>query len=923
MAPATAGKLSFAARRIPKCTYTPLKIDSPGTEEGAAIVKYAFAGNLGLHQGEVQAAVRLARATGPSLADSTVQALQSFEGSPPPSLLPPASTFRAIPTSELKAFGQALLALRKTAAAPAPQSNGHDPALAGGTPIAAGAAPAAGLAAGAGAGPEAGQAVVAPAVAAPAVVASSIPLAVESATGLAAPLINAMAMHQYQVAHVAVNNFEQNVAVAPIGMLNLERIEMTPVGVERGELLATIPLAPLEQTAVTHKEWSVTSQEFSSIVTDSLENVSATGVTENTELAQSVSSQATHSSQFNINSTVSGGYGPVTVTLSTGFGTQDQSSQSASDSRKHAVATTRSASSRVKQEHKVTITTSTVTGTSETSTRILQNPSSTDPIRIDYFSLIRKWHVGLYRYGLRLTYDIAIPEPGATMRRIYAEIDDLRSQLTPFDFPYAFSDITTANWAALSGQYGVTFPGPPEDPSEASFTSNYTRQGDTTLPGPTYPMELDIPDGYRVTQATAYPDMDTGGSGSTLFSAIYINRLTGTYDTGTGSTIDLPFLVGTEGRQFLLYSTAGSPDGYVEVDLQLALTDAGRVAWQQQAWNALYNAAQAQWYAQQQDIEGRIATLQSQLDGVDTLTLRREESEEIMKGVLRWLLGPTFEFMPKDVIGIFESSSLNGNIDLLHGAATDFGDGLDVTTKAWTPMFLYEEMVKFINGAIEWENVLYFLYSYFWDVPPAWEFVRQIRHPDLTRQAFLRAGSARVVLTVRKGWEQAWVNFVEAGGFGETLLPGHPYLTIAQQIEAYDETNYPGIPPANPGGGPLVADGDSVASTSSATLQPSASPVTIEVGSSDGFIVGYTAVIDTWDSKDTNGNTLQENQTITAVPNGTHITVAALTNAHDGSKTPFPVMQAGEKGQLIAEWFEYTPTSGTDIAVTSNLADIA
>ena len=59
---------------------------------------------------------------------------------------------------------------------------------------------------------------------------------------------------------------------------------MTPAGIERGELLATIPLAPLEQTSVIQKESSVTSQEFTSIVTDSLENYSETGVTENTDL---------------------------------------------------------------------------------------------------------------------------------------------------------------------------------------------------------------------------------------------------------------------------------------------------------------------------------------------------------------------------------------------------------------------------------------------------------------------------------------------------------------------------------------------------------------------------------------------------------------------------------------------------------------
>jgi hypothetical protein len=224
--------------------------------------------------------------------------------------------------------------------------------------------------------------------------------------------------------------------------------------------------------------------------------------------------------------------------------------------------------------------------------------------------------------------------------------------------------------------------------------------------------------------------------------------------------------------------------------------------------------------------------------------------------------------------------------------------------------------VKFINEAIEWESVLYFLYSYFWDVPQSWDFIRQIRHPDATRQAFLRAGSARIVLTVRKGYEEAWTAFVEQGDFGSTLPPGHPYLTIAQEIEAYDDTNYPGIPAAN-AGGPSLDDVDSVATGCSVNVAASTGPVTIEVGSSAGFVVGATVVVDTVDSG------LQENQAVTAVPDGSHVTLAGLTNAHDGTTAPFPIVQAGESGLLIAEWNEYTPSSGTDIAVTSNLATIA
>jgi hypothetical protein len=57
------------------------------------------------------------------------------------------------------------------------------------------------------------------------------------------------------------------------------------------------------------------------------------------------------------------------------------------------------------------------------------NPSQTDPIRIDYFSMMRKWNVRLYRYGLRLTYDIVIPEPAGALRKAYADLAALEASL--------------------------------------------------------------------------------------------------------------------------------------------------------------------------------------------------------------------------------------------------------------------------------------------------------------------------------------------------------------------------------------------------------------------------------------------------------------------------------------------------------------
>jgi hypothetical protein len=108
-------------------------------------------------------------------------------------------------------------------------------------------------------------------------------------------------------------------------------------------------------------------------VTDSKENYSETGVTENTELAQSSSSEIQHSNQFDLDNTISGSYGFVTASLSTALDRKDALKQGETDSKKHSISVTKKASSRVKQEHKVSITTRTVSGTSVETTRILEN----------------------------------------------------------------------------------------------------------------------------------------------------------------------------------------------------------------------------------------------------------------------------------------------------------------------------------------------------------------------------------------------------------------------------------------------------------------------------------------------------------------------------------------------------------------------
>jgi hypothetical protein len=856
---------------------------------GNGLASYGMVRQLGLSEGDTESVRAHLESVGdashregtiPKVSPSTLDMFRSFEQPLVPALRPGIAAVAAIPVEELTTFSNALVQVRSSRVRTAQQN------------------------------------------------------------ALAATDVGALTQ-SLNAAVVATKGFAINTAAQPIGMLNLERIEMVPAGIQRGELIATIPLAPGEETAVTHKEWSVTSKEFTTIVTDSLEETSETGVTDNTDLSQATASQTQHSTQFNITGTVQGGIPMINGSSTAGVTAQDSESQSATDSIKHATSITQKASARSRQEHKTTISTTTVTGSLDTATRLLKNVSLTDPIRIDYFSLMRKWRVRLYRFGLRLTYDLVVPEPGAAMRRAYAELEQLRGRLTPFVFRVKYSDVSEfvvdkdgnppapgkevkPRYIWLADEFGVAvrpFPDSPP-PLYVSVRSDGNRDWSYV------DLQFNVPAGTKIKKILVstiiggndkkWPSFKILGSQTAWLDKEELAWLLDADVYALGGVV--PFMEGATGEQKISCWLDHSSSVAVSLKVLLDNTAELREHWRAEVWQALYNAAQSRYFGEQQQIAERIAAIEARISNVDTLTLRREESDEVMKSVLKFVLGTEFDFMPPTVAAAFAAEAEPKTNNLAHGIAFDDQSLSGLNASQWSMLRQHEDMVRFVNQAIEWENVVTFLYSYFWDIPQSWPFIRELRHPDASRQAFLRAGSARVVLTVRKGWEAKWVRFTQDGTIDADLAAPTTdrYLTIAQEIAAYDDRNYPGIPPANPARA-AVRLHDSVYTTSSAKIEVGTGAVTIAVASSTGFVVGLPVVLDAEDDRH-----IQESVLVTdIIPDKNLIIVASVAYAHDGTQIPFAVLQPGDKGALIAEWYEYTPSSGTDIAVTSNLATIA
>lgn len=99
--------------------------------------------------------------------------------------------------------------------------------------------------------------------------------------------------------------------------------------------------------------------------------------------------------------------------------------------------------------------------------------------------------------------------------------------------------------------------------------------------------------------------------------------------------------------------------------------------------------------------------------------------------------------------------------------------------------------VRFFEQALEWRNMTYLFYPYFWGNKKRWSQSLLTTDPDPLFQHFLQAGYARVWVPVRPGFDQVLVNYIECGGepWTEKDAPilGGPGVGAAPTVALIDE----------------------------------------------------------------------------------------------------------------------------------------
>jgi hypothetical protein len=389
-------------------------------------------------------------------------------------------------------------------------------------------------------------------------------------------------------------------------------------------------------------------------------------------------------------------------------------------------------------------------------------------MRIDYFKRVRKWQSDLYRYGVRLTYDVVLPDPGQRLRAREVELQSIANQLsTEFSLALVPSDISVFNWEDLADQYGVSLPPPPPQVQhvEASQTVSFSTPDDlaTGSDGVKYTshhrvlsLNVTAPPNYQLSNLNVYASIQTwtGIAGYAGWLNAYAGQSIALANADGSGYCNLNWnldaaKVPADGQNTVFFRMQVAQSGMVKLTGTYVPSESHMESWRLSCWTTIRDAASARFAQHRSYLRERQGILQKDIAADDPVRLRRMEREAIMRTVLDWLF-PGFE----DASSVLANLPSPGSLD----------------PAKWQQVMQYGEYIKFVQTAIDWDNVMVFLYPYFWDT--IWNEPEKLflQHPDAVRREFLRAGAARVILAIQPGFEEQVVSLLDQGQLGK--LPG-------------------------------------------------------------------------------------------------------------------------------------------------------
>lgn len=438
----------------------------------------------------------------------------------------------------------------------------------------------------------------------------------------------------------------------------------------------------------------------------------------------------------------------------------------------------------------------------------LEEQGFTNTDKRNHISGIYQWIDKVYlaqvfNYGKRLQFDLMVPEPAALLRKAASlETNEMKSLKAPdlVTFPITGSNILLSplnleespNAAGYYGDYIAKFNVSGVEPPPSEFKIIEKPFGKSPVPDGDITISefIAIDEGYEAISYNLQVTYEVHGGGvanSELVvlvgnKASRINEafatpqggLNRSYELLGGQLFDAPF----EGSVGLGIKTNWVVGFTGVLSIKCQATNRKEAAWKL----GVYEKIMKRWTDLQIEYNSKLESLKtlrkeaSPILGSETSEINRQiERTEIKRSCISLLDN-------KDVIGFSDvaDTPLNPPLKDINFVSTS----------------RHGSLVRFFEHAFEWDKIGYVFYPYFWATSESnhWTELLFLKNDDLLFENFLKAGYARVVIPVRKGFEDAINFYLQTGKpwFGGALpkIGDRNYLSITEEIK--EQTGAPG-----------------------------------------------------------------------------------------------------------------------------------
>lgn len=218
------------------------------------------------------------------------------------------------------------------------------------------------------------------------------------------------------------------------------------------------------------------------------------------------------------------------------------------------------------------------------------------------------------------------------------------------------------------------------------------------------------------------------------------------------------------------YSVLGHHSGNINVEVKCLLTTEANQKWQQETFKAIIDAYE------------------------DALAVFKEkEAAEKQKAITIKGTNPGFYRQIENTI--LRKNCISYMIDRRKGARKTYGlemsnrkPFVDYEVNLNQNLDNYAAFVKFIEQAFEWDLMSYNLYPFYWGSKADWPSLYQYDESnDPLFRNFMQSGMARVIATVRPGFEEAVRYFLQTGKIwngGEVpLIHDELFMSIVEELD--------------------------------------------------------------------------------------------------------------------------------------------